>query len=854
MFASRNEERWERIECPSSTLDSAGSVMNARLRTGYMPAFAPTKDFRSAVYAGGFTALLFFLIFAKGATPLSVIDLLSSDTITELSVHGGSRVELSIAHGKAGQETTEEVAGMMKAGGAFVTQAQNSKIILELLEFDVADAKAWAQRMTSGGQLSMQLVIEDSECMASAYALGLAEGEALGVTAEIDQWSHVESGTKYRDYYFLADTREILETAVKHWQESGELVLPSNTMLGYEEIHSQQDYDSPTEWRTYLLNSTKELTNKEIESASVYWDELSYKPEVLFSFTNVGRESFADLTAANVGKKIAILVGDTINSAPTIQAPILGGRSAISMGGSNAKTMQAEAQALVALFTNEELPAEVDIVSVEAVKADVANSQLLIARLLMAFVAGLCTAILTFLLAMLLNRVAPRKSSARDVAPEPEPGQWFASLRPLLLSLSGIAAVIVLGTFWLPGTEELFGDVLFNGDGTAASASRQVSWVALGLTPFMGGAVIAETIAFLIPAWRKRRGGDKTTRAPIETLSLALGLILLSVQAVIISSWLGSFDPALYNADSLSQPEYNGSAVLMALLGGSALLYIIAKLINRYGVGNGYALVLFAGTLPLVPEFLKQGGVLSTLNVFAFCKAFMFVALALVVSTSLLTRVFHIRTGRFALPLPGVAPLLIGPWLLGIILIVLRNEQYEESLLLTAEFIRNLQLIGVAVASILITVFALRRSSSEIRVVAGAKSTGDTRSLAITILISLAFPLGLYYLLYSMAEVRWIVIPLSTLVFAPAFVLDFWREFWARFRNPQLVPVWDLQKPHSLLPLTEALENAEIEFFVQARYFRTLLSVVGPFVPMVIMVPEEKSAEARELIEGLLAH
>ena len=133
---------------------------------------------------------------------------------------------------------------------------------------------------------------------------------------------------------------------------------------------------------------------------------------------------------------------------------------------------------------------------------------------------------------------------------------------------------------------------------------------------------------------------------------------------------------------------------------------------------------------------------------------------------------------------------------------------------------------------------------------AGAKSYGDFRSLAIAIAISLAFPLGLYYLVTSVTELGMTIISLSTLVLIPALALDLAGEFRARFRNPELVPVWDLQRPGSLLPLTEALANADIQCFVRGRYLRTLLSVVGPFVPMGIWVPKEKADEARELIHG----
>ena len=373
----------------------------------------------------------------------------------------------------------------------------------------------------------------------------------------IDQWQHPESGTSYIDYYLLADTRETLEVAVKHWLDSGALVLPPGTILAYEEFsYRNAGVQQSTKWRSYLLNNTKELTNKDIAGASVYWDEMTNRPEVLVEFSEEGRKKFADITGANIGKKVAILVGENINSAPTIQARIEGGSTSISMGGNNAETMQAEAQSLAAVFSSPELPVEVRVISVEAVQANVSQFKLRMARLLIALFVGLCIALFTHLLAIVLGRIS-RVTPYLVVTRSTGQRHWFTALRPLLVSLSGIAAVLLLGTLWLPGTEDMFGGNLLTSDAT--SATRQVSWVALGLTPFLCGAVLAEGLAFLIPPWRRRRHGGAARRAPIENLALGLGLVLLAVQAFFVTRWLGSFGQGFYDygLGSLSQLEFS---------------------------------------------------------------------------------------------------------------------------------------------------------------------------------------------------------------------------------------------------------------------------------------------------------
>ncbi len=813
---------------------------NAPDTANKIPLDTKKNNYRVALFVGTVAALLFFLLFAKGRAPASVVDLLTSDSITELSLHGGSRIELSVAHGNADQETTNDVAEAMRSHGADVTRAADSKITIELVEFDVAAARAWARQLASGGRFSMQMVLEDSEFMKAAYAVARESGEAMGISTDIDQWSHDDSGARFVDYYLLGETREALEKAVKHWLDTGVLALPPGAVIGYEKLQSRLDDESPIQWRTYLLDSTKELSNQDIYDASLYWNPTNNKPEVLVEFSEEGGRKFAELTGAHIGEKVAILLGEDINSAPTIQAQIGGGSTSISMGDSDPQTMQAEAQALVSMLRGPSLAAELDVISVVAVQ-QLSESKLLLARLLMALVAGLSIALLTHLLAMLLGQVA-RPTPVTLVQPASQ-RQWFAIVRPLLVSLGGMACVLVLGTRWLPGAEVVLG-------GTSMSVIT-LSWVAIGLGPFLSGAVLAEGLAFLIPPWRRRRGGDTATRAPIENLALVLGLALLAAQAFFLSQWIGSFIlDGSFSVRSFSQPEFSERAVLIALLGGSAALYIIAKLISRYGLGNGYAVVLLAGTLALVPDFLKQATALSTMDAFAFFKAFMLAAIAMVVSTSLIRRTVQTGTGRLTLPLTGIAPLLIGPAILGVILAASRVGQLEETLIQAEEFLYSMQFVSVVVASVLITAFALRRPSSQARIVSGATSASDSRSLVIAIVISIAFPLGLYYLMTSIEALGEMVIPLTMLVLGPALALDLAGEFRARFRNPELVPVWDLQRPRYVLPITQALAHADIDCFVRGRYLRTLLSVVGPFIPMAIMVPKEKVSEARELIRG----
>jgi preprotein translocase subunit SecD len=72
------------------------------------------------------------------------------------------------------------------------------------------------------------------------------------------------------------------------------------------------------------------ITARMVASARPYLDGPDKRPTVGFQLTPEGAERFAALTRANVGRRIAILVGGRVVSAPRIQTEMSGGQGAIS--------------------------------------------------------------------------------------------------------------------------------------------------------------------------------------------------------------------------------------------------------------------------------------------------------------------------------------------------------------------------------------------------------------------------------------------------------------------------------------------------------------------------------------------
>lgn len=101
-----------------------------------------------------------------------------------------------------------------------------------------------------------------------------------------------------------------------------------------EEAQSLPEYEVMYEVRDgervpYVLERQPLLTGETLKDATVGFDQ-SGVPVVNIAFNAQGARIFAEVTAANVGKKLAIVLDNTIYSAPVIREPIRGGRAQIS--------------------------------------------------------------------------------------------------------------------------------------------------------------------------------------------------------------------------------------------------------------------------------------------------------------------------------------------------------------------------------------------------------------------------------------------------------------------------------------------------------------------------------------------
>jgi protein-export membrane protein SecD len=99
------------------------------------------------------------------------------------------------------------------------------------------------------------------------------------------------------------------------------------------------------------------IDSRAVADVEVRHDPTFGRPEVFVVFTSHGRQVFAELTAASIGRKLAIVLDGRVVTAPIIQGEMRIGRVTISVGGNSTKEQEADAVALRDVLRAGMLPA-----------------------------------------------------------------------------------------------------------------------------------------------------------------------------------------------------------------------------------------------------------------------------------------------------------------------------------------------------------------------------------------------------------------------------------------------------------------------------------------------------------------
>jgi preprotein translocase subunit SecD len=121
----------------------------------------------------------------------------------------------------------------------------------------------------------------------------------------------------------LVDDRADVEAAVRGSVPEGDEVL----------YQRRVDKESGTERKIpFVVGKKALLTGRDLTTARVSIDQNTGEPYVSVEFNAAGAKAFGDLTEANVGKRLAIVLDGNVHSAPVIRERIPSGRAQITGG------------------------------------------------------------------------------------------------------------------------------------------------------------------------------------------------------------------------------------------------------------------------------------------------------------------------------------------------------------------------------------------------------------------------------------------------------------------------------------------------------------------------------------------
>src|SRR5215468_7263922 len=166
--------------------------------------------------------------------------------------------------------------------------------------------------------------------------------------------------------------------------------VPDNRQVLLQCVTTQAQKGTCDSYLTYLVDKAVPLTGESLAGATANRSQNTNDFEVNLSFDTQGGLEFGRLTGDNVGRYMAIVLDDNVNSAPRINERIPNGRARITMGrtlGKSDEQMYQEAKNLELVLRAGALPAPVTTGEIRQVGASLGDE--LIRRGSLAAIVGL---------------------------------------------------------------------------------------------------------------------------------------------------------------------------------------------------------------------------------------------------------------------------------------------------------------------------------------------------------------------------------------------------------------------------------------------------------------------------------
>jgi len=449
-----------------------------------------------------------------------------------------------------------------------------------------------------------------------------------------------------------------------------------------------------------------------------------------------------------------------------------------------------------------------------------------------------------------------------------------------------VLVVVPLSGIDLQGLEGLFGhERFFEGLFGYGSARERPSVVALGVMPYLSAYMIVEILSVFIQPLKSWRTEGYSGRVKIKRVAL-LATFLLGLWhgygvAHGLENMFGTVGEKMVTNPGLCFRLISA----LTLTAGTFIMIWIAELITRKGIGHGISILIIAGygpniflTLPQIifasREDSHSHSPLEYFLLFAI-MAIGFIALIAVMENG--QRKISVKysdgteayiplklTSAGIMPVEWTATLIMLPTTL---LLLIKNVAYPD-----LRLPESLTLPGIRyyVIYCVITIFLYYLFTSffydpkkmstflKDRQATIVSPPGKNEESYIDRSLEAIIPVGVLYLCVLVFSPRVISRQVGfnlggvTLIITVAILLDLIEEMRIRRKENNLVKVAELHDVPMAGLLKSLFEQKGVPCYLRGYYHRALLYFFGPYIEISVLVPEEKIADAREVIENYL--
>jgi hypothetical protein len=436
----------------------------------------------------------------------------------------------------------------------------------------------------------------------------------------------------------------------------------------------------------------------------------------------------------------------------------------------------------------------------------------------------------------------------------------------LVVTVSVPIAALLLARIPLPGLDWDILDRLFS---NSRHSPTELGIFSLQLNPFIAAALLVEVLALLVPRWRPLRQGGYPERDRLWTAVKVVALLLVLYQAFFIVRWLRRTDDMFSGFGTILGPAHPlmNVAQILSVVGGAFALLWLTRVIDTWGAGNGFSVMIVAFMVTPMAESLywavrnqsqSDNRILVPLGLAAVAVA---AVTRLAGGRPLRPREAPTAGDELPMPSSGLKPMItsVALWQFHNLLAKFGIQLFPDGLLPPETWTRRAIQAALTAGFCLLAAWLFNRPRA-VEEAWRRAGVADADPARIKDLVRAAFARSLAWSLaicWGLMAAEWIcadsrlTIRVVNLTVVACVVMDVVGELRFRYAHGAVAGVWPVHRLYTLPGLLKALESAGIPAFPRGRRHRTLWNFLAPFVPVDILVPVEHANRAEAILVPL---